>query len=69
MTIQKLLSAQLSQPAGIAGRVTGLLMDMGNREMYSLLIPELKLERGMVVMEAGFGSDDISPGYFRLYLG
>ena len=53
--LRQLVSRQLSQPSGAAGRVVAVLMNRGNRKMNTRAIELLDLEDGMRVLDLGFG--------------
>lgn len=53
--VRQLVSRQLSEPSGPAGRVVAVLMNRGNRRMNARAIELLDLEDGMRVLDLGFG--------------
>jgi arsenite methyltransferase len=53
--LRQLVSRQLSQPSGAAGRVVAVVMNRGNRRMNTRAIELLDLEDGTRVLDLGFG--------------
>ena len=53
--LRQLVSRQLSEPSGAAGRVVAVLMNRGNRRMNTRAIELLDLADGMRVLDLGFG--------------